>query len=55
MPDQTQKILQDLTKASMDIQLHTKKNIIPQIVFESLKTLLCGHFSTKRIFPENFS
>ena len=47
MPDQTQQILHE---ASMDIKLHAKKNIIPQLVFEKLKfkkfcNLICGeHF-----------
>ena len=51
MPDQTQKILQDLTKVSMYILTTCKKkNIIPQIAFKILKfkkscNLICGdHF-----------
>ena len=36
-PDQTQQILQDLTKASMVINYMQKMNIITQIVFEILK------------------
>ena len=37
MPEQTQKILHDLIKASMDIWLHEKMNVIPRTVFEKLK------------------
>ena len=39
MPDQTQQILHDLTKASIDIYLHAKKCtfFLPQIVSEILK------------------
>ena len=50
IPDQTQQILQDLTKASMDINYIQKMNIKPPTVFEILKfkkscNLICGeHF-----------
>ena len=37
MPEHAQNFLHDLTKASMDIKLHAKKDITPQIVFEILK------------------
>ena len=50
MPDQTQEILQDLTKLPWISNYMQKKNIIPQIVFKILKfkescNLICGeHF-----------
>ena len=55
MPDQTQQILQDLTKAYMDINYMQKMNITPQIVFEILKfkkscNLICGDHFEKQIF-----
>ena len=37
MPDQTQQILHDLTKASMISNYMQKMNIVPQIVFKKLK------------------
>ena len=62
MPDQTQQILQDLTKLPWISNYIQKKNIIPQIVFEILKfkkscNLICGeHFGLKlekQIFPRH--
>ena len=62
MPDQTQQLLQDLTKASIDINYMQKTNYnIPQIVFEvkfdKFCNLICGqHFGVqleKQIFPRH--
>ena len=62
MPDHTQQILHDLTKASMAILLHVKNEIILHMVFKILQfkkscNLIGGeHFGLKllrtRFFPD---